>query len=68
MDLNMIYACITSIVIGLIIGYPLILIMKKFKAKQEILSYVDNHKSKSGTPTLGGIIFITSSQIGRAHV
>ena len=63
MDLSIIYSCITSIAIGLLIGYPLILIMRKLKAKQEILSYVDNHKSKSGTPTIGGLIFIIPAAI-----
>lgn len=32
--------------------------IKRMKAKQEILEYVDMHKSKSGTPTMGGISFI----------
>jgi len=32
--------------------------LKKFRAKQEILHYVEWHKSKSGTPTMGGWIFI----------
>lgn len=31
---------------------------KKLKLRQTILSYVDNHFSKSGTPTMGGIGFI----------
>ncbi|MEG1527646.1 MAG: phospho-N-acetylmuramoyl-pentapeptide-transferase [Clostridia bacterium] len=38
--------------IALAVGLP---ILKKFKAKQEILSYVIEHKSKSGTPTMGGV-------------
>lgn len=33
-------------------------IVKKLKAKQEILEYVDMHKSKSGTPTMGGLSFV----------
>jgi phospho-N-acetylmuramoyl-pentapeptide-transferase len=38
---------------------PFILIgLKKLKARQEILKYVDWHKTKSGTPTMGGLIFI----------
>ncbi|MDR0461969.1 MAG: phospho-N-acetylmuramoyl-pentapeptide-transferase [Christensenellaceae bacterium] len=32
--------------------------LKKIRARQEILHYVDWHKSKSGTPTMGGWIFI----------
>lgn len=33
-------------------------ILKKLKAKQTIYEYVDFHKSKSGTPTMGGISFV----------
>ena len=33
-------------------------LIKKFKAKQEILEYVDMHKKKAGTPTMGGIAFV----------
>lgn len=32
--------------------------VKKLKAGQPILSYVDNHKSKSGTPTMGGVSIV----------
>lgn len=31
---------------------------KKFKAGQPILKYVEQHKQKAGTPTMGGIIFV----------
>ena len=35
---------------------PLVILLgKKLKVRQTILSYVDNHISKSGTPTMGGI-------------
>lgn len=33
-------------------------LIKRLKAGQPILSYVDNHKSKSGTPTMGGISIV----------
>ncbi len=33
-------------------------LIRKLKAGQNILSYVDNHMSKQGTPTMGGIIFV----------
>lgn len=33
-------------------------IVKKLKAKQEILEYVEMHKGKAGTPTMGGVAFI----------
>ena len=35
---------------------PLVILLgKRLKVKQTILSYVDNHMGKSGTPTMGGI-------------
>jgi phospho-N-acetylmuramoyl-pentapeptide-transferase len=36
----------------------LIPLLKKIKAGQNILSYVKEHKGKSGTPTMGGIAFV----------
>lgn len=35
---------------------PLVIMLgKRLKVRQTILSYVDNHMSKSGTPTMGGL-------------
>ena len=34
---------------------------KKLKVRQTILSYVDNHASKSGTPTMGGVGFVAAT-------
>ena len=39
----------------------LIPILKKWRAGQNILSYVKEHKKKSGTPTMGGIAFVFAS-------
>lgn len=38
-------------------------VLKKIKAKQTIYEYVDMHKNKSGTPTMGGISFVLGSCI-----
>lgn len=46
--------------IALVLSPILIAVIKKEKVKQVILHYVESHKSKSGTPTMGGIIFITT--------
>lgn len=44
---------------------PLIIkCLRKLKFGQEILVYVEQHKTKSGTPTMGGIIVILSAVIG----
>lgn len=37
--------------------------LKKEKIKQTILHYVDSHKLKNGTPTMGGIIFLISISV-----
>ena len=33
-------------------------VLRKLKAKQTVLHYVEQHAGKSGTPTMGGLIFI----------
>jgi phospho-N-acetylmuramoyl-pentapeptide-transferase len=40
------------------LGFVTIPILKKIKAGQRINIYVEAHQKKSGTPTMGGIIFI----------
>lgn len=40
-----------------------IALIKREKVKQTILSYVEAHSSKSGTPTMGGIIFLISISV-----
>lgn len=48
------YAFFFSLVVS-----PLVIsIMKREKIKQTILHYVDSHKLKNGTPTMGGLIFL----------
>ncbi|MGN1042406.1 MAG: phospho-N-acetylmuramoyl-pentapeptide-transferase [Christensenellales bacterium] len=44
--------------LGMAIAPPFILLIKKIKAKQTILSYVSQHKDKEGIPTMGGVIFL----------
>ena len=44
-------------------GFIIIPLLKKLKFGQSILNYVSEHNYKSGTPTMGGIIFILSSTI-----
>ena len=47
-----------SFVIALVIAPFAIKVLKRLKAGQNILHYVDFHAKKSGTPTMGGFIFI----------
>ncbi len=52
-----------SAVFTVILGFLLIPLLKRFKIGQPILKYVSEHKGKSGTPTMGGILFILGSII-----
>jgi len=47
-----------AFVVAVITGLILIPWLRRIKAGQSILKYVDMHASKSGTPTMGGLIFI----------
>ncbi len=47
-----------SLALTLLLGYFFIPLLKKIKAKQTILKYVETHKDKNGTPTMGGLFFI----------
>lgn len=51
-------AMLIAFVIGLFISPLVIRIIKKLKIKQNVYEYVENHKQKQGTPTMGGLIFI----------
>ena len=55
--------CLIGFVISLAISPLVIRLAKKLKASQTIYEYVDMHKQKSGTPTMGGIIFLLGSTL-----
>lgn len=55
--LALVIAFFTSLIFCLL----LIPALRKWGAGQNILSYVKEHKSKSGTPTMGGLAFIPAS-------
>ena len=46
--------------VTLIVSPFVISLIKREKVKQVILTYVEEHKGKAGTPTMGGIIFLIS--------
>lgn len=59
-----IYLIITSFIFSIFIGYLLIPILRTLKLGQYVKdSVLKNHKSKSGTPTFGGLIFILACLI-----
>ncbi len=51
-------------IFSVILGMILIPILRKFKFGQRLSTYLsDTHKSKSGTPTMGGFIFIIPTML-----
>lgn len=52
------FALMIGFIISTIFGIMLIPLLKKIKAGQRINVYVDAHRAKAGTPTMGGFIFI----------
>lgn len=56
--IKILLAMLTAFVLTVCITPMVIYFAKKLKLRQTILSYVDNHYSKSGTPTMGGVGFL----------
>ena len=50
-----------AFVMAVVAGLFLIPWLRRLKAGQSILKYVDMHATKAGTPTMGGLIFILPS-------
>lgn len=59
----LIESCVWGFLVTLFISPFVISFIKKEKVGQIILNYVEEHKSKLGTPTMGGIIFLISISI-----
>ena len=59
MKLGLINLCLCFLV-SIVIAPFIIKVLRKLKYGQSILIYVEQHKLKSGTPTMGGVIFIIS--------
>ncbi|HPG91862.1 MAG TPA: phospho-N-acetylmuramoyl-pentapeptide-transferase [Clostridia bacterium] len=60
--MNLIYFAV-AFAVSLVLCGITYAILKKTKAKQEILEYVTEHSGKSGTPTMGGIGFLLAFTI-----
>lgn len=56
--LRVILCFVTAFGFGIILEPFVIMIMRRLKARQTILHYVDKHEGKSGTPTMGGVGFL----------
>lgn len=62
-EIKIILALLSSFVTAMIISPITVRMMKALKAGQPILEYVDKHEGKSGTPTMGGIIFLLPAAV-----
>ncbi len=56
---KLIFLYIISLILSAAVTLILIPLLKKFKLSQTILKYVSEHFTKNGTPTMGGIGFLT---------
>lgn len=56
-------AALVAFFISLFFCFFLIPILRRLKAGQNILVYVKEHKNKGGTPTMGGLAFITAAVV-----
>ena len=60
MKINLLSALI-AFAVTIVACVILIPVLRKWKAGQNILSYVKEHKNKAGTPTMGGLTFVLAS-------
>ncbi len=58
-----VWAALAAFALSFLFCLVLIPVLKKVGAGQNILSYVEEHKLKSGTPTMGGLAFILAAAI-----
>ena len=56
--IKILLACLTAFAVCIVVMPLVIMLSKKLKLRQTVLGYVDNHMSKNGTPTMGGIGFM----------
>lgn len=56
--IKILLAFLISFALSVLLMPLIIKIIKRKKASQTILGYVENHKEKNGTPTMGGVVFL----------
>ena len=61
--IKLLLAFLCAFTLSLILLPILIKILKNKKAAQTILGYVENHKEKNGTLTMGGIVFVLTTLV-----
>ena len=61
--INLLLAFLLSFILSTILMPLIIKFFKRKKASQTILGYVENHKEKNGTLTMGGVVFMISTLV-----
>jgi len=56
--INMLFAFLISFIFSIVLMPIIIKFFQRKNVSQTILGYVENHKDKNGTTTMGGVIFI----------
>lgn len=59
--IKILLAVITSFILTILVMKLIIKLNKKLAYSQTILQYVEEHKSKQGTPTMGGVAFFIAT-------
>lgn len=59
-------SALVAFILSFLFCWGIIPILRRFKAGQNILAYVKEHKEKRGTPTMGGLAFIAAAMIAAA--
>ncbi len=55
------FAFLSAAALSAALGAAFIPLLRKRNAQQTILEYVEEHKSKNGTPTMGGLFFVLAA-------
>ncbi len=61
--IKILVAFLSSFFLSLILMPIIIKLLKKLSAGQTILGYVEEHKNKNGTTTMGGVVFIITTLV-----
>lgn len=61
--IKLILAFLLSLALTSVLLPFIIKLIKRKRATQTILGYVENHKEKNGTPTMGGVVFMLSTLV-----
>ena len=62
-DALLIVAALTAFALSALLSAAVLPVLKKLKAGQTVLGYVEKHAAKSGTPTMGGTAFVLAAAV-----